>query len=160
MENLKEGLTSALKAQDALRTITGESVKGAADTDNYACSSGIKVGNDPLYLLSSISTDKPALENSLTSCSIVRSGTQDAIYRHMPCPRTSVIIKLAARTTYQACVHTAIAVAAMSVGFTWHLDSPGKTRRDLGEKPLSELFTVVGNSTASDGFRIVIGNGN
>lgn len=137
--------------------------KGDGDLDNHACSSGIKINNDPIYVLSSISTDNSKFGSSIISCEIVKSGTKERIYQRKPCPQTSVLLKLAAKTTYQACVDTAVAFAKVSVGFTWHLDSPGMTRRGLhGGKPLSEMFTIVGNNItadADDGFRIVIGNG-
>ncbi|KAE9982609.1 hypothetical protein EG328_010740 [Venturia inaequalis] len=154
-------LTGNTGATDAgcIHPVSPSGVKGAADTDNYACSSGIRIGNDPLLIMSSISTDNPTYESSLTSCTIVKSGTQETIYKHSPCPKSSTFLKLAARTTYQACVHTAVAVAKISVGFTWHVNSPGKTRRSLDDgKPLSEMFTIVGNSTADNAFRIVIGS--
>ncbi|RDI86038.1 hypothetical protein Vi05172_g4175 [Venturia inaequalis] len=81
------------------------------------------------------------------------------IYSRDPCPQQSTFLKLAARTTYQACITTAVALAKTSVGFTWHIRSPGRTaRRGLEQlgKPLSEMFTIVGNNTANDALRVVI----
>ncbi|KAE9978026.1 hypothetical protein BLS_008941 [Venturia inaequalis] len=139
-------------------------VKGSGDSDNHACSSGIKIGNDDIYILSTISADNPLYASGLRTCIIGKSGTSaptDRIYSSNPCSKTSTLLKLAARTTYQACVTTAVALAKTSVGFTWHIRAPGKTVRrglELGQqgKPLSEMFTIVGNNTANDGLRIVI----
>ncbi|KAE9990711.1 hypothetical protein EG327_001058 [Venturia inaequalis] len=136
-------------------------VKGAADTDNHACSSGLAVGSEDLTLLSSISTDQPNLKGAITRCTITRSGTHINIYDKTPCPQQSTLIHLAAKTTYQACIFTALAVAKTSVGFSWHLHSPGKTKRTpLGpEKLLSEMFTIEnGTANANDVFQIVVGN--
>ncbi|KAE9992083.1 hypothetical protein EG327_010184 [Venturia inaequalis] len=135
-------------------------VKGAADIDNHACSSGLSIGTSSLTLSSSISTDQPNLMGSLTRCTITKSGTSNYIYNKSPCPQQSTIITLAAKTTYQACIYTALAVARQSVGFTWHLHSPVKTKRTLGpEKPLSEMFTIEnGTPNANDAFQIVVGN--
>lgn len=142
-------------------------IKGAADQDNHACTSGMRVGDRPLYLLSSITPDDPILVTSFARCSVVQSGTQNMIYNRHPCPKTSSVIKLAAKTTYQACIDTAVSLAKKSVGFHWRLDTPGSLGRhvlegdgleDSNQKPLWEMVTLVGNSTANDFFKIMIGD--
>ncbi|KAE9975848.1 hypothetical protein EG328_002958 [Venturia inaequalis] len=153
-------------------------VKGSGDMDNHACSSGIKIGNDDIYVLSSISPDSLAWDNGIRACIVSKNGRDtpaDTIFKGSPCPKTSRILKLAAHTTYQACITTAVALAKTSVGFHWNIRSPGKTyipprRRGLQQqgkpplglqqqgKPLSEMFTIVGNNTANDALRIVIGD--
>ncbi|RDI82559.1 RNA polymerase II subunit A C-terminal domain phosphatase [Venturia inaequalis] len=152
-----------------IRLQSPSGVKGNGDYDNYACSAGILIGNDPIYVLSSISTYNIAYSKKLMGCSIVKSGTKDAIYEKHPCPQTSTFLKLAAKTTYQACVTTAVALAYKTVEFKWNLKPPGKLRpgkvhpRDLGQpsKPFSEMFRIVGggiNGTANHPVQIVIGN--
>ncbi|KAE9970686.1 hypothetical protein EG328_006111 [Venturia inaequalis] len=135
-------------------------VKGSGDSDNHACSSGIKIGDNDIYILSSISADNPMYQLGLRTCLIAKSGTSratDQIYSRNPCPQASTLLKLAARTTYQACITTAVALAKTSVGFTWHIRAPGKTiRRGLEGKSLSEMVTIVGDTTANDALRIVI----
>ncbi|RDI87074.1 hypothetical protein Vi05172_g2905 [Venturia inaequalis] len=133
--------------------------KGAGDLDNYACSSGVNVGNAPIWVLSSISTDKPIYVDSTTECSVVRSGTQNSIYKSSHCDKTSTVLKLAAKTTYQACIRTAAALAKTSVSFTWHLSGPGKLTRGLQQhgNPISEMFTID-NSTSNGAIQIVIGD--
>ncbi|KAE9963511.1 hypothetical protein EG328_011329 [Venturia inaequalis] len=142
-------------------------VKGSGDMDNHACSSGLTIGNDDIYILSAVSSDKMIYDWGIRTCIIAKSGSSlpaDTIYSKSPCPHTSTILKLAKKTTYQACVTTAVALAKTSVGFTWHIRSPAKTtRRGVGQqgKPdLSEMFTIVSNSnnTANDAVRIVIGD--
>ncbi|RDI84630.1 hypothetical protein Vi05172_g5361 [Venturia inaequalis] len=143
-------------------------VKGSGDTDNHACSSGIRIGNDDIFVLSSISPDSIEYGYGIKTCIISRSGSnaiKDRVFSGSPCPKTSRILKLAKRTTYQACITTAVALAKTSVGFHWNIRGPGKAfhpnpRRGLEQagKPLSEMFTIVGNNTANDALRIVIGD--
>ncbi|KAE9961743.1 hypothetical protein EG328_001812 [Venturia inaequalis] len=151
-----------------LRSPSG--VKGSGDTDNHACSSGINIGNDDIYILSSISPDDSfRYLDGITTCIISKSGSNritDRIYSKSPCPKTSTLLKLAKKTTYQACVFTALSLAKKSVGFTWHISSPGKlnNRRGLEHqvehqgKSLSEMFTIVSNNTTNDAVQIVIGD--
>ncbi|KAE9993439.1 hypothetical protein EG327_004923 [Venturia inaequalis] len=139
-----------------------QGVKGAAKTDGHACSAGIAVGSSSITLSSSISANDHNFDNGLKSCQIVKSGTTNSIYKSSPCSKTTTTIKLAPRTTYQACIDVTSALLTTSVGFTWHLHSHRLKGRGLGDgngKPLSEMLTVLGNSTANDAFQIVIGNG-
>ncbi|KAE9961495.1 hypothetical protein EG327_003980 [Venturia inaequalis] len=137
-------------------------VKGNRDNDGFACSAGVEVGSQPVVVMSWITADNPKFQDYLTRCTITKSGQINNIYVSSPCAKKSVLLHLAAHTTYQACISTAIAVARVSVGFHWHIDSPGKTKkiihtRDEHEKPLREMFTID-NSTASEGFSIEFGN--
>lgn len=141
-------------------------VKGAGKVNGHACSSGLIVGGHAVFLMMSISADGHQFDNALKSCEVVRSGTSNSIYRSSPCSKTSTLIKLAAKTTYQACIDVTNSFLRTSVPFTWHLHGPGKIRGrgldELGnERPLSEMLTVLegGNSTANDAIRIVIGDG-
>ncbi|KAE9978988.1 hypothetical protein EG328_001117 [Venturia inaequalis] len=141
-------------------------VKGEGDMDNHACSSGVQIGKDDIYILSSISPDGGLYLDGIRACIIGKSGSKapkDTIFQGSPCPKTSKILKLAAHTTYQACIDTVVALANKKVGFHWNIRSPGNTfhyRRGLQQqgKPLSEMFTIVGNNTANDALRIVIGD--
>ncbi|TLD21641.1 Calcium-binding protein [Venturia nashicola] len=130
-------------------------VKGAADIDNHACSSGINTGDASIVLLSSITPDDPAVK--LDGCSIIQSGTQNKLFSHSPCEKSSTIITLKAKTTYQACIDTAATLAGISIGFHWHLHSTGKLRgRGLDDgRPLSEMLTID-ESTSNPAFPIVI----
>ncbi|KAE9994007.1 hypothetical protein EG327_001740 [Venturia inaequalis] len=144
--------------------------KGSGDMDNHACSSGISIGNDDIFILSAVSADQLKYDTGIRTCIISRHGSTapaDVIYSKSPCPHKSTLLKLAKHTTYQACVTTAVALAKVSVGFTWHIRSPGRTVRrgpeqpgGLGQqaKPLSEMFTIVSNTTANEAIRIVIGD--
>ncbi|KAE9966595.1 hypothetical protein EG328_008814 [Venturia inaequalis] len=134
--------------------------KGDADVDNHACSAGMTIGNDPIWILSSISADQPNNQPGIVGCTITQSGTHRNIYSKNPCPKQSSLIRLAAHTTYQACITTALAFAKKSVAFTWHVSGPGMTRRGLDDgKPFSEMFTIVnGTANAKDAVQIVIGD--
>lgn len=161
--NGKECVTSSIKnPADAgcVKKKKPSGVKGAADTDNHACSSGIAVGDKPLWYLSSIAETSGQNTGAIKECTITKSGTHNNIYDKAPCPRESTIIKLDARTTYQACIFTTLAFAKRSVDFTWHLSSPGKIVRSLGpQQPVSEMFTILNNTAnANDGFQIVVEN--
>ncbi|KAE9967325.1 hypothetical protein BLS_006443 [Venturia inaequalis] len=125
-------------------------VKGSADPDNHACSAGIKIGDDPLWVLSSITADQQLFYDSIRDCAIIQSGTMKTLVNEMPCERTSKILTLQARTTYQACIGTFNKFSNKSVGFTWHLSSPGKVvGRAAGGKKLSEMFEIVNISPSS-----------
>ncbi|KAE9961634.1 hypothetical protein EG328_002178 [Venturia inaequalis] len=143
-----------------IKLVSPSGVKGDADPDNHACTAGVAVGNDPLYILSTIATIDENYMNSVNLCTVTQSGTHKDLFSKSPCPRQSTLLRLAAKTTYQACIYTALAVAKRNVAFKWYIKSPGKTRRGLDNgKPFSEMFTIV-NSTAdaNDAFEIVVGN--
>ncbi|KAE9963350.1 hypothetical protein EG328_011493 [Venturia inaequalis] len=140
-------------------------VKGDGDLDNHACSSGIRLGDHDLYVLSSVTPDSMLYKDGIRTCIIGKSGSNspaDRIYQKSPCPQTSTILKLAAHTTYQACIYTAVGLAKKSVGFHWNIRSPGKMVLPRGleqqGKPFSEMFTILNNNTANDAVRIVIGD--
>ncbi|KAE9968545.1 hypothetical protein EG328_007508 [Venturia inaequalis] len=85
-------------------------VKGNAKTNNHACSAGLMIGPKPIVVLSSITADNPAYASSLTDCSVRKSGTTEMIYESSPCEKLSHRLTLAAHTTYQACIYTAVAL--------------------------------------------------
>ncbi|KAE9967402.1 hypothetical protein EG328_004341 [Venturia inaequalis] len=136
---------------------TGVKVAG----QNRACSSGgTNTLKDPIYVFSSITANSPKYDRYILSCTIIKSGTTDIIVARKPCPKTGTLIRIAGGATYQACIETAASVAPNTIAFTWHLGSPAKKRRGLDSgKPLSEIFTIIGNnSTADNPFQIVIGD--
>ncbi|QDS76695.1 hypothetical protein FKW77_000639 [Venturia effusa] len=134
-------------------------LKRGGDSDNYACSSGLNIGDNPLYLLSSISTDNPIYSdaNTMTECTVIRSGTTQHLYIDSPCTKQSTLIELAARTSYQACIQLADTLRDVAVSFTWHLSAPGKLARDLEGKRLSaEMFSIDNSTSSSGNFRVVV----
>ncbi|KAE9971794.1 hypothetical protein EG328_005372 [Venturia inaequalis] len=149
-----------------IRLWSPSGVKGDGDLDNYSCSSGITIGNDDIWVLSSVTPDSILYKDGIRTCIVSKSGSSspvDRVYSQSPCPQTSTVLKLSKHTTYQACIFTLLKLAKKSVGFTWHLRGPGKlprNRRGLGlqGQPLSELFTIVSNNTANDAVKIVIGD--
>ncbi|QDS68761.1 hypothetical protein FKW77_004960 [Venturia effusa] len=136
-------------------------MKLSGDADDYACSSGFIVGDDPIYVKSVISTDHAVYLPYMQECTIIQSGTSKHIFSRAPCEQQSVLLQLNAKTTYQACVQMSYKLAAFAIGFTWHLRPPGIQARDLHHsKPLSEMFTID-NSTSTTSkvrFDIVIGD--
>ncbi|TLD22558.1 hypothetical protein E2P81_ATG07751 [Venturia nashicola] len=137
-------------------------VKGEGDSDNYACSSGLNVGDQDIYLLSSISADNSLNQaNALLSCALQRSGDGNyKLFVHKPCEKASSVIKLLAKKTYQACISTTEAFRGQKVGFHWNVDSAGSLpytlhMRDVVDKrPLSEMFTI--DDSIGDDFPIVV----
>lgn len=74
-----------------LELFSPSGLKGNGDYDDHTYSSGIKIGYDTIYILSSISTDNPIYANSLRGCSIIKSGTLTTSYDRYPCPQNSVL---------------------------------------------------------------------
>ncbi|QDS72327.1 hypothetical protein FKW77_007782 [Venturia effusa] len=134
--------------------------KGQAATANHACSAGLNVGDEQIYIQSSITVDNPKYEDLLQSCKIIQDNPApkpDRIIVNYPtCDDRSHILLLKPKTTYQACIDLAVRAAVFSVGFTWHISSPGNilSRRD-STKPLSEMFTI-NNSTSDNAVKIVV----
>ncbi|TID15592.1 hypothetical protein E2P81_ATG07752 [Venturia nashicola] len=133
------------------------------DMDNFACSTGINIGERPLTVLSSITTDGKTNNAAISRCSILKSGTQQYLWDHAPCESESFIVHLAARTSYQACISAAVGYIHHRVGFKWHVLPPGKlinrdTEDEKDETPFSELFTI--DKTQKRGpvdFELVVG---
>ncbi|KAE9973817.1 hypothetical protein EG328_004222 [Venturia inaequalis] len=140
-----------------LKLFSPQGTKGEGKESGYACSAGVTFPY-PIHLVSVITPNNHQYDSSIASCSVVKSGTRNYIYRSSPCSKATSTIALLAKQTYQACIQVTAALRRTSVAFTWHLDSPGKTIRGLGNgTSLSEMVTVHGNSTDNDLFRIVIG---
>ncbi|KAE9972676.1 hypothetical protein EG328_004876 [Venturia inaequalis] len=151
--------TGANPDAGCIKLLSPSGVKTSGDADNHACSSGLRVGRDTIYVQSSIAADKALDGDAVRECSVINSSTQKAIYNQTPCDKASATLRLDAGVTYQACISTTSAFARKTVPFTWHLSSPGRLARDLSSrgKLLSEMVTILGDSTADDTFRIVIG---
>ncbi|TID26400.1 hypothetical protein E2P81_ATG00877 [Venturia nashicola] len=99
-------------------------VKGDGDTDNYACSAGINVGAKPIWVTSAIYADNEKYQSGVDYCTVIK--TSDKTHLTKGCEKKSKILKLAAHTAYQACIHTISALATANVAFHWHLGSTGK----------------------------------
>ncbi|KAF2767784.1 hypothetical protein EJ03DRAFT_328969 [Teratosphaeria nubilosa] len=136
---------------------TREGLVAADDQDRRACSAGFTVGPSGLHgVRSQIRPAIPELDDTIESCSVIRSGTNEIASTSKDCDEFSQQELNLLPGTYQACLTVQQALNRVATAFYWILILRNgiKKRDDFGMEevlPLSELVTIEKRAEPQEG---------